>query len=59
MEGQIGKYIFQHDPVLEKINVYEKPMSDHPEFLISVKSDITEKEFHYEIMDWYVKNNSQ
>ncbi len=59
MEGKIGKYIFQHDPVLDKICVYEKPASEQPEFLISVSPDITEKDFHYEIMDWYAKNNSQ
>ena len=59
MEGKIGKYIFQHDPVLDKICVYEKPASEQPEFLISVSPDLTEKDFHYEIMDWYAKNNSQ
>ena len=55
MEGQIGKYIFRHDPIVNKINVFEKPASGEPEWFIEVSDDISEKDFHYEIMDWYAK----
>ena len=58
MEGQIGKYIFRHDPVVNKINIYEKPASVEPEWFIEVSEDMTEKDFHYEIMDWYAKFNT-
>tara|TARA_A100001201_G_scaffold24473_1_gene27707 strand:+ start:187 stop:363 length:177 start_codon:yes stop_codon:yes gene_type:complete len=58
MEGQIGKYIFRHDPISEKINVFEKPAAGEPEWYIEVSENITEKDFHYEIMDWYAKFNS-
>jgi len=58
MEGQIGKYIFRHDPVVNKITVFEKPASGEPEWFIDVSEELTEKGFHYEIMDWYAKFNS-
>jgi len=58
MEGQIGKYIFRHDPISEKINVFEKPAGGEPEWYIQVSESISEKDFHYEIMDWYAKFNS-
>ena len=56
MEGQIGKYIFRHDPVVNKINIFEKPAGVEPEWYIEVSEDLTEKDFHYEIMDWYAKS---
>ena len=49
MEGQIGKYIFRHDPIVNKINIFEKPASIEPEWFIEVSEQITEKDFHYEI----------
>jgi hypothetical protein len=58
MEGKIGKYIFRHDPVVNKIDVFEKPASTDPEWFIEVSEDLTEKDFHYEIMDWYAKFNT-
>ncbi len=58
MEGQIGKYIFRHDPIDAKINIYEKPANGEPEWFIESKDTISEKDFHYEIMDWYAKFNS-
>jgi hypothetical protein len=58
MEGQIGKYIFRYDPIVNKIDVYEKPASGEPEWCIEVPESISEKTFHYEIMDWYAKFNS-
>ena len=57
-QGQIGKYIFRHDPIVNKINVFEKPASSEPEWFIDVSENLSEKDFHYEIMDWYAKFNS-
>jgi hypothetical protein len=58
MEGQIGKYIFRYDPIVNKINIFEKPATDQPEWFIEVSEGLTEKDFHYEIMDWYAKFNT-
>jgi hypothetical protein len=45
MEGQIGKYIFRHDPIVNKINVFEKPASGEPEWFIEVSDKYFRKRF--------------
>jgi hypothetical protein len=45
MEGQIGKYIFRHDSVLNKINIFEKPASGEPEWFIEVSEEFIREGF--------------
>lgn len=50
--GKIEKYTFEHDAKTNRINVYEDGCGVDPIELIKVNSNLTEKEFHYEIMDF-------
>ena len=55
MESNIGDFIFELNEDINKICVYNKDRAGEPEWYISVDSNIDEKKFHYEIMDWYSK----
>lgn len=54
-EGQINDNWFVYDNDNNKITVFEKGDID-PVAYIAVDPTITEKDFHYEIMEWVLKN---
>ena len=58
MRGEIGEYTFELDIELNRIDVYQKGDAVDPAWHIPVSTDVDEKTFHYEIMDWYVKRGS-
>lgn len=54
-EGQINNNWFVYEPDSKKITVYEKGDID-PIAYITISDPISEKDFHYEIMEWALKN---
>lgn len=56
-KNRIGVYSFEYDSDASKILVFEEGKGVDPIYLISVKPDLTEKAFHYEIMDFVSKLN--
>jgi hypothetical protein len=56
-KGVIGKYRFELDSETNRIMVYKEGDGVEPIAYISVKSGISEKSFHYEIMDWAAKQS--
>jgi len=57
-ESIIGKYRFKLDAQMNKIEVYCETKGVEPIALIQVKQNLSEKEFHYEIMQWAYENNT-
>jgi len=55
-QGKIDKYTFELETETNRILVYEEGQGIEPVSLINVKPNISEKAFHYEIMDWYSSN---
>jgi len=56
MKANIENYVFKLDSVERRILVYEKDDMDEPYSYINIDDDnISEKEFHYEISDWYMQ----
>ena len=55
MHGEIGEYIFELDKQLNRIDVFQKGDAVDPGWHITTVTNLDEKTFHYEIMDWYVK----
>jgi hypothetical protein len=53
--NKIDTYSFEYDSESSKILVYEEGKGLDPVHLIAVKPNLTEKEFHYEIMDFVAK----
>lgn len=53
--NKIGSYSFEYESESSKILVYEEGKGLDPIRLISVKPNLSEKEFHYEIMDFFSK----
>lgn len=58
MEANINNFLFKLDKGNNIIEVYYGSEVDRPHSFIRVKADITEKEFHYEISDWYMNNSN-
>ena len=56
-KGVIGKYRFELDQETNRVMVYKEGDGVEPIAYISVKPDISEKSFHYEIMDWAAKQS--
>jgi hypothetical protein len=56
-KGVIGKYRFELDSETNRIMVYKEGDGVEPIAYISVKTGISEKSFHYEIMDWAAKQS--
>lgn len=54
-KNKIGVYSFEYDNETSKILVFEEGKGVDPIQLISVKPNLTEKAFHYEIMDFVSK----
>lgn len=57
-ESIINKYRFKLDAQMNKIEVYCESKGVEPLALIHVKQNLSEKEFHYEIMQWASENNA-
>jgi hypothetical protein len=57
-KGKIGKYRFELDQDTNRVMVYREGDGVEPIAYISVRSDISEKGFHYEIMSWTIDNVS-
>ena len=58
MTGKIGEHTFELDSELNRINVFTRGEGIEPGWYIPVSSDVDEKTFHYEIMDWYAKRDA-
>ncbi len=56
-KGVIGKYRFELDSETNRVMVYKEGDGVEPVAYIKVKPDISEKAFHYEIMDWAAKQS--
>jgi hypothetical protein len=56
-KGVIGKYRFELDSETDRVMVYKEGDGVEPIAYINVKPDISEKSFHYEIMDWAAKQS--
>lgn len=55
--NKIGVYSFEYEVGSNKILIFEEGKGLDPIYLISVKPNLTEKDFHYEIMGWYAQKN--
>ena len=56
MEANIENYVFKLDSVDRRILVYERDEMNEPYSFISIDDEnLTEKEFHFEISDWYMQ----
>lgn len=53
--GKIGAYTFEYEGGSTKILVYEEGRGLDPIQLIEVSPNLSEKNFHYEIMDFVSK----
>jgi len=56
MEANIENYIFRLDSIDKRILVYERDdMNEAYSFIDIDNENISEKDFHYEISDWYMQ----
>ena len=56
MEANIENYIFRLDSIDKRILVYERDdMNEAYSFIDVDNENISEKDFHYEISDWYMQ----
>lgn len=53
--GKIGVYNFELEEETSRIVVYKESTGVDPVAFISVEKGLTEKDFHYEIMDFVTK----
>ena len=56
MEADINNFLFKLDKPNNIIEVYINTETDHPYSFIRVEPNISEKEFHIEISDWFMTN---
>ena len=56
MEANINNFKFKHNEKTLFIEVYDGENSEEPYSFIRVTDTISEKDFHYEISDWFLKN---
>jgi hypothetical protein len=57
-KGVISKFLFELDVDTNRIMVHSEGEGVEPIAFISVKPNITEKDFHYEIMSWVSDNSN-
>jgi len=55
----IGKYRFEIEEDTSRIMIYKEGNGVEPIEYISVKKEISEKAFHYEIMSWMINIGDQ
>ena len=58
MEAKINSYKFILNKHLDLIEVYDDIKTRRPFATIRVESNISEKDFHFEISDWYMHHSS-
>lgn len=58
-KGTINKYRFELDDELNRIVVYKEGSGVDPIRYINVSPNISEKSFHYEIMDFVAKQGKE
>tara|TARA_R110001606_G_scaffold326891_1_gene473685 strand:- start:557 stop:739 length:183 start_codon:yes stop_codon:yes gene_type:complete len=58
MEANINNYTFRLNETASLIEVYDDSKAEEPYSFVGVGDNITEKDFHFEISDWYIKNVS-
>lgn len=56
--NKIGKFRFELDTTTNRIMVYREGGGIDAIAFITVKPGITEKSFHYEIMDWMIQTKN-
>jgi len=56
MEANINNFLFKLDRINNTIEIYFGSEAERAHGFIRVKPDITEKEFHFEISDWFIGN---
>lgn len=56
MEANINSYRFKLDREAGVIEVFDGSGTARPYSFIRVDKDISEKDFHFEISDWYMNN---
>ncbi len=56
MEAKINNFTFKHNEKTLFIEVYDSENAEEPYSFIKVGDTISEKDFHYEISDWFLKN---
>jgi hypothetical protein len=60
LKGKIEKYFFELDKENSRIVIYENGDIDPLGFINNINiNSIDEKDFHYEIMHWFMTNNTQ
>jgi hypothetical protein len=57
MEANISNYLFKLDTLNGIIEVFSGSEADKPCGFIRVKTDVSEKDFHVEISDWFLNNS--
>tara|TARA_R110000764_G_scaffold54966_3_gene119907 strand:- start:2177 stop:2356 length:180 start_codon:yes stop_codon:yes gene_type:complete len=57
MEANINNYLFKLDSINGAIVVFMGNEAARPCGYIRVDSDVSEKDFHIEITDWYMNNS--
>jgi len=57
MEANISNYLFKLDKPNGIIEVFSGSEADKPCGFIRVNLDVTEKDFHFEISDWFLNNS--
>ena len=58
MEANIKSFKFKLNESSSLIEVYDDQKAEEPYTFIRVADNINEKDFHFEISDWYIKNVS-
>lgn len=53
--SKINKYSFEHDPETNRIMIYKEGSGTEPIAFIGTEKNLSEKDFHYDIMEWFSK----
>ena len=57
MEAKIDNYLFKLDRTALVIEVFNGSEADKPCGFIRVKKTVSEKDFHFEISDWFMNKS--
>mgnify|MGYP003637712263 FL=1 len=57
MEANINNYLFKLDKLNGIIEVFNGSEASRPCGFIRVESSVSEKDFHFEITDWYMNKS--
>ncbi|MDB4430260.1 hypothetical protein N9273_00405 [bacterium] len=56
MEANINNFLFKLDRANNLIEIFNGSEVERPHSFIRVSPEIDEKEFHFEISDWFIDN---